>query len=84
MKRDQIARWILEKLLGSFVISILLVYGPLLGFRMEKFGMGTTYTIITLISLTVSILVNILVPREFEFINRIKERLKKNSKFEAE
>jgi hypothetical protein len=80
MKRDHIARWILEKLLGSFVISILLVYGPLLGFRLEQFGMGTTYTIITIISLTVSILVNILVPREFEFINRIKKRFQKTSK----
>lgn len=75
MSRSHIARWVLEKLLNSFVISAILIWGPIIGINISKYGMGTTYTIITSISLVVSLLAYILIPKDFGIISRIREAI---------
>ena len=77
LSRSQIARWILEKLLNSFFISAILVWGGLVGVNMSSYGMGTTYTIITAISLAVSLLAYILVPKDFGIVSGIRGRIGK-------
>jgi hypothetical protein len=78
MTRDTIARWLIEKLLASFVISVIIIYGPLIGFNIQKSGLGTTYTVVTSISLLISLIANVLIPHDFG----VKERL--NSLFKRE
>jgi hypothetical protein len=78
MTRDKIARWLIEKLLASFVISVIIIYGPLIGFNIQKSGLGTTYTVVTSISLLISLIANVLIPHDFG----VKERL--NSLFKRE
>lgn len=65
MSREDIARWLIEKLLGSFVISVILVYGPIFGFNIFERGLGTTYALVTSVSLIISVLANILLPKDF-------------------
>jgi len=78
MSRDEIARWLLEKLLASFVISAIIIYGPIFGFNIQKSGLGTTYSIVTSIALLISLLVNILIPKDFgisRLINQLSTRI---------
>jgi len=78
MNRIQILRWLLEKLLGSFIISILVIWGPVLGMNLGGYGIGTVYTIITSISILVSGLVYLLVPTEFGIKERFSRLFKRN------
>ena len=75
MNRTQIIRWLLEKLLGSFVISALVIWGPVLGMNLSGYGIGTVYTIITGDSLMVSVLVFILVPADFKLREKLSTLL---------
>ena len=72
MDRSDVARWLLEKLLGSFVISGIFVWGPLIGIKINNYGIGTVYSIVTSISLLISLIVYILVPKEFETLTKLK------------
>ena len=73
MSRDSVARWLLEKLLASFIISVVIIYGPVVGFNIQKTGMGTTYSIVASISLLISILANILIPKDFGITRRLNK-----------
>ena len=73
MSRDSVARWLLEKLLASFIISVIIIYGPMVGFNIQKSGMGTTYSIVVSISLLISILANILIPKDFGITRRLNK-----------
>ena len=75
MNRSQIIRWLLEKLLGSFVISALVIWGPVLGMNLGVYGIGTVYTIITSVSLLVSGIVYLLVPTELGIKKRLNTLL---------
>ncbi len=75
MNRSQIIRWLLEKLLGSFVISALVIWGPVLGMNLGGYGIGTVYTIITSVSLLVSGIVYLLVPTELGIKKRLNRLL---------
>ena len=73
MSRDSIARWLLDNLLASFIIAAIIVYGPMVGFNIQKSGMGTTYSIVASISLLISILANILIPKDFGITRRLNK-----------
>ena len=73
MSRDSVARWLLEKLLASFIISVIIIYGPMVGFNIQKSGMGTTYSIVASISILISILANILIPKDFGITRRLNK-----------
>ena len=75
MSRDKVARWLIEKLLASFVISAIIIYGPIIGFNLQKNGLGTTYTIVTSVTLLISLIANVLIPQDFG-ISRMIEALK--------
>ena len=75
MNRTQIIRWLLEKLLGSFVISALVIWGPVLGMNLSGYGIGTVYTIITGVSLLVNILVFLLVPADLKLREKLNTLL---------
>ena len=77
MSRVKIARWLLEKLLGSFIVSAIFVWGHFVGINFSHYGIGTVYTIVTSVTLMVSILVNILVPGEIKIFNEIRLRIRK-------
>jgi predicted transglutaminase-like protease len=81
LSRSQIARWILEKLLNSFFISAIIIWGPIIGINISNYGMGTTYTIITAISLVVSLLAYILIPKDFGIVSGIRETMSSIRKF---
>ncbi len=80
MSRSQIARWVLEKLLNSFFISAILIWGPFIGVNISSYGMGTTYTIITGISLAVSLLAYILIPQNYGIVSGVRDRISKITK----
>ena len=63
----------MEKLLASFIISAVIIYGPVVGFNIQKSGMGTTYSIVASISLLISILANILIPKDFGITRRLNK-----------
>jgi len=71
MSRENVARWLIEKLLASFVISALIIYGPVFGFNIQKSGLGTTYTVVTSITLLISLIANILVPQNLGIKQKI-------------
>jgi len=79
MNRTQIIRWLLEKLLGSFVISAIVIWGPVLGMNLSGYGIGTVYTIITGVSLLVSVIVFLLVPADFKLREKINTLLGRDS-----
>ena len=80
MSRDNIARWIIEKLLASFIISAIIIYGPIIGFNIQKSGLGTTYTVVTSVTLLISLIANVLIPQDFGIKKRINEILKREQK----
>jgi uncharacterized membrane protein len=84
MSRDQLARWLIEKLLASFVISVIIIYGPIIGFNIQKSGLGTTYSVVTSVTLLISIVANILIPQDFGFSRRLDALKGKNQESEAE
>lgn len=64
MSRISIIKWLLERLLSSFVTSVIIYLTPMLGINLQNLGFGIIYTIITVATFTVSIFVYFLVPRE--------------------
>lgn len=79
MNRTQIIRWLLEKLLGSFVISAIVIWGPVLGMNLSGYGIGTVYTIITAVSLLVSVTVFVLVPADLKLREKINTLIGRDS-----
>ena len=75
MNRDKIARWLIEKLLASFIISAIIIYGPIIGFNIQKRGLGTTYSVVTSVTLLISLIANILVPQDFGIKKKINNIL---------
>ena len=75
LDRDSIARWLIEKLLASFVISAIIIYGPLVGFNIQKSSLGTTYTVVTSVTLLISLLANVLIPPDFGIKRRFNRLL---------
>ena len=57
-------KWLLDKLLTSLVTSIIIYVGPIFGLNYNKMGFGYIYTIITVATFLVSVVVYFLVPRE--------------------
>jgi len=68
LSRTNIIKWLLERLLSSFVTSVIIYLTPILGINLQNLGFGIIYTIITIVTFTVSIFVHFLVPREKEKI----------------
>lgn len=66
LSRINIIKWLLEKLLTSFVTSVIIYFAPILGLNFQKIGFGYVYTIITVATFGVSIVVYFLVPREMK------------------
>jgi hypothetical protein len=64
LSRLRIIRWLLDKLLTSLVTSIIIYLGPIFGLNFRTLGFGYIYTIITIATLLVSVVVYFLVPRE--------------------
>ena len=83
MSRENVARWLIEKLLASFVISAIIIYGPIIGFNIQKSGLGTTYTVVTSVTLLISIVANVLVPQDFGISRRLDSLKVKNQESET-
>ena len=64
LSRLRIIKWLLDKLLTSLVTSVIIYFGPYIGLNFNKLGFGYLYTIITITTLFVSIVVYFLVPKE--------------------
>jgi hypothetical protein len=64
LSRMNIIKWLLEKLLTSFVTSIIIYFAPIFGLNFQKIGFGYVYTIISVATFGVSIVIYFLVPRE--------------------
>ena len=64
LSRLRVIKWLLDKLLTSLVTSIVIYLGPLIGLNFHKLGFGYIYTIITIATLFVSIVIYFLVPKE--------------------
>ena len=64
LTRLQVIKWLLDKLLTSLVTSIIIYLGPIIGINYNKMGFGYIYTIITVATFLVSVVVYFLVPRE--------------------
>jgi hypothetical protein len=84
LDRARVARWLIEKLLTSYIISIIIIYGPIIGFNIQKSGLGTTYTVITSVTLMISIIANILVPQDFGFKERFNQIFKSQENEESD
>jgi hypothetical protein len=82
MDRDKIARWIIEKLLASFIISAIIIYGPIIGFNIQKTGLGTTYTVVTSVTLLISLIANILIPPDLGVRKRLNGILNQENESE--
>jgi hypothetical protein len=64
LSRLRIIRWLLDKLLTSLVTSVIIYLGPFFGLNFQKLGFGYIYTIITIATLLVSMIVYFLVPKD--------------------
>ena len=64
LTRLRVTRWLLDKLLTSFVTSIIIYLGPIVGLNFHKIGFGYIYTVITITTLLVSVVIHFLVPQE--------------------
>ncbi len=63
LSRAGIIKWLLEKLLTSFVTSVIIYFGPLIGLNYQKMGFGYIYTIITIVTFGISAAIYFLVPK---------------------
>lgn len=82
MDRGRIARWLIEKLLASYLISLIIIYGSVIGLDPKNSGLGVTYTIVASISVSISIVANILIPQDFGIRRRydwLKSKIKPKS-----
>ena len=64
LSRINVVKWLLEKLLTSFVTSVIIYFAPVFGLNFQKIGFGYVYTIITVATFGVSIVVYFLVPKD--------------------
>jgi hypothetical protein len=64
LSRLRIIKWLLDKLLTSLVTSLIIYIGPIIGLNFNKLSFGYIYTIITIATLLVSVVVYFLVPKE--------------------
>ncbi len=64
LTRLRITKWLLDKLLTSFVTSIIIYLGPFFGLNFHKIGFGYIYTVVTVATLLVSVAIYFLVPQE--------------------
>jgi DNA integrity scanning protein DisA with diadenylate cyclase activity len=64
LSRMSVIKWLLEKLLTSFVTAVIVYFAPMIGLNFQKIGFGYVYTIITVTTFGISIVVYFLVPRE--------------------
>ena len=81
MDRGRVARWLIEKLLASYLISIIIIYGSIVGFNPQSSGLGVTYTVVTSVSIIISIVANVLIPQDFGIrkkYNKLVSRFKKS------
>lgn len=64
MKRQRVklAKWLFEKLLGSFLISVFILYGSLVGLQVSQSGFQTVYSLVTLLSVLAYALSVVLIP----------------------
>lgn len=61
-QRVKLAKWLFEKLLGSFLISVFILYGSLVGLQLYQSGFQTVYSLVTLLSVSAYILSAVLIP----------------------
>ena len=61
-QRVKLAKWLFEKLLGSFLISIFILYGSLVGLQLYQSGFQTVYSLITSLSVLAYVLSVVLIP----------------------
>ena len=64
LSRVRIIKWLLEKLLTSFVTSVIIYFGPIIGLNFQKMGFGYVYTIITVVTFGISAVIYFLVPKD--------------------
>jgi len=64
LSRVGIIKWLLEKLLTSFVTSVIIYFGPIIGLNFQKMGFGYVYTIITVVTFGISAVIYFLVPKD--------------------
>ena len=64
LSRAGIIKWLLEKLLTSFVTSVIIYFGPIIGLNLQKMGFGYVYTIITVVTFGISAVIYFLVPKD--------------------
>jgi hypothetical protein len=61
-RRVNFARWLLEKLLGSFFISFLVLYDSVFGFQLTQSPFQVVYFLVTFLSILAYILSIVLIP----------------------
>ena len=61
--RVAFARWLLEKLLGSFLVSVFVLYGSVLGFQLSQSSFQSVYLAVTFLSVLAYLVSVFLVPR---------------------
>lgn len=66
LSRMNVVKWLLEKLLTSFVTSVIIYFAPVFGLNFQKIGFGYVYTIMTVATFGVSIVVYFLVPKDMK------------------
>lgn len=65
-KRVSFSRWLLDKLLGSFFISILIVYSSIFGLELEQSSFQIVYLFTSFLSILAYVLSIVLVPSQKE------------------
>lgn len=61
-QRVKLAKWLFEKLLGSFLISVFILYGSLVGLQLYQSGFQTVYSLVTSLSVLAYVLSVVLIP----------------------
>ena len=61
--RLRVTRWLLDKLLTSFVTSIIIYLGPIVGLNFHNIGFAYIYTVITITTLLFSLVIYFLVQK---------------------
>jgi hypothetical protein len=69
-KRVKFARWLLDKLLGTFFISLLIIYDSLFGLQLTKSPFQVVYFLVAFLSITSYILSLVLVPSQKQRVSR--------------
>ena len=75
MNRAGIVKWLLEKLLGSFFVSVIIVWGPVVGLAHSQLGFHIVYTIVALCTSLASLIAYILVPAYFDVLRAKKSQI---------